>query len=242
VITAKYDPSIQRIREGATVADRSDGRIIGTVDSLGSGGGHRWALVSWPAVDQPWARTDARGRRGQVFSLDVLVVVDPPAAIPTDPAGPCQPTGPLDDPHLPGEARCIGGHGPLRGDGPLLDGAGTCEPGTPIWRVPHGDRDWRWADASGRSVVDLAPTTLRDDPAKWWASLFEVDPGTYSVLSAATSTYQASWLHTHRADGTEPPAGIDVPVCCTQPMHLVPVGWRCRESGLVFPFQGGSDA
>lgn len=73
-------PSSASIRVGSTVAYRDDtgngpGRVIGQVDSLG-GGPDGWAIVSWPAQDQPHARTDGRGRRGQAFSLRALMLVD----------------------------------------------------------------------------------------------------------------------------------------------------------------------
>jgi hypothetical protein len=82
----KYHPSIARVREGSRVGDRRQGgRPIGTVDTLGSGGGSRWAIVSWPAVDTPTARAP-NGRRGQVFDLSALIVLDPPdQADPTPP-------------------------------------------------------------------------------------------------------------------------------------------------------------
>jgi hypothetical protein len=73
--TRIYHPSIARIREGVTVAHRQTGETIGTVDSLGEGNGSRWAIVSWPSAHPDLPR-DERGRRGQVFTLSALIVVD----------------------------------------------------------------------------------------------------------------------------------------------------------------------
>jgi hypothetical protein len=75
---SKYHPSVDRIRPGSRVGSRTDGRPIGDVDSLGEGGGSRWAIVSWPAIGHPAAPTDDRGRRGQAFDVTALSVLDPP--------------------------------------------------------------------------------------------------------------------------------------------------------------------
>jgi hypothetical protein len=59
------------IQVGVTVADRRSGEVIGQVDARHN----TFAIVSWPAPDLEHARTDSRGRRGQVFNLDMLVAV-----------------------------------------------------------------------------------------------------------------------------------------------------------------------
>ncbi len=71
----RLHPSIAGLQIGSTVAHR-DGRVIGQVDSV-TASAYWHAIVSWvpPEGDQPTARTDARGRRAQVFSLDGLMVV-----------------------------------------------------------------------------------------------------------------------------------------------------------------------
>jgi hypothetical protein len=46
------------IQPGVTVADRRSGEVIGEVDARYT----TFAIVSWPAPDYPWARTDHRGR------------------------------------------------------------------------------------------------------------------------------------------------------------------------------------
>ena len=90
MLPSRYHPTLDRITQGSRVGLRTDSRPIGTVDALGAGGGSRWAVVSWPAVGHPAAPVDGRGRRGQVFDLAALLVLDPAAP-------------PVPDPDLPEE-------------------------------------------------------------------------------------------------------------------------------------------
>jgi hypothetical protein len=158
-----------------------------------------------------------------------------------NPPLPCQPTGPLAEPFPePETARCVGTPAGFHAFGYNLVGAGHCEPGTPITRVPQGDRDWQWADDHGNALVDRAPAWLRQDPGSYLRALFAHDPGLYSVLTAASTLGHLNWWHWHTpAKGSSSHAGRygELPVCCGPPMQLVPVGWRCRESGQVFTYE-----
>jgi hypothetical protein len=156
-------------------------------------------------------------------------------------ARPCQPTGPLAEPFSePETARCVGTPAGFDAFGYHLVGAGHCKPGTPITRVPQGDRDWQWADDHGNALVDHAPAWLREDPAGYLRALFAHDPGLYSVLTAASTLGHLNWWHWHTpAKGSSSHAGryCELPVCCSRPMQLVPVGWRCRASGQLFAYR-----
>jgi hypothetical protein len=153
---------------------------------------------------------------------------------------PCQPTGPLAEPFPePETARCVGTPACFDAFGYYLVGARHCEPGTLITRVPQGDRDWQWADDHGNALVDHAPAWLREDPGGYLRALFAHDPGLYSVLTAASTLGHLNWWHWHTpAEGSSSHAGRygELPVCCGRSMQLVPVGWRCRESGQVFAY------
>jgi hypothetical protein len=105
---AKYDETIDRITEGATVAYRGTGEIIGQVDELAEGDGSRWALVSWPAEDMPHARTDERGRRGQVFNLATLMVVEDDYDAINDPPEPGEDQVEEEDEHASVNADLVG--------------------------------------------------------------------------------------------------------------------------------------
>jgi hypothetical protein len=141
----------------------------------------------------------------------------PPAQ--TASCAPPRPPPPAGPP--PGGHRCVGGAG--------------CTPGTPLRQVPAGDLDWTFVDPAGASTTSAYPAGYLEDPARWWSELAERDIATYSALSAAVDLGWWSWWHRHQpAPGTGRPYEGTVPVCCGRPMHLVPVGWRCRASGIVY--------
>lgn len=74
----RYHPSAEQIVPGVLVSHRNDGpdwcgdwtKVIGQVDSVSGD----VVMVSWPAAGHAAAPTDERGRRGQAFTRNALMI------------------------------------------------------------------------------------------------------------------------------------------------------------------------
>jgi hypothetical protein len=128
----------------------------------------------------------------------------------------------------------------------------VCRCGELVEPVHVGGPEWSYADAAGRTWLDLSPAGWRDNPAAWWDRLAQNDIGAYSLLRARQSLGMLGWSHHHSAGSTAPyavtgprwstldPSRADPPFCHGSPMWASPAGWVCRGAGYrstPFPYE-----